>query len=375
MKTKLYEEREIMRFNEGTAHYRDKLCDLALGIRDNSCIEEIDLIKEEILSYLSTFPGDEEIKALLYLMDMMVQEHEFNDYYFANPALEMILTRLSTERFLSFLWLRLGSRFVVQAMQPEIAYKAANNIIEQLDGFKYEKRSEGVKRATLMNVLANYVRAKQDVLASNNLDAVKKLSKTKEIEGYFDEHFDKLVEICNHKEGYYRVALATGLVRKGIIYKDKRFIDRGFSILEEDGNDEAAKLLLRDVKEAEMYDETNTSKQHFNLIFGRNVNRRLKALGMSTKNFVAKAGVGEATLNYIIKGETDATVYQAVCIADAFDITMEEMFKGADTVRSYPSAKDLQQIIATVNKLDEEQRKVILDMAEMLTKTNNYYEF
>jgi len=62
-------------------------------------------------------------------------------------------------------------------------------------------------------------------------------------------HFDELMEICEDKGGYYKVAKATVIVRKGIMLNDDALIKEGITMLEETGKDEIVKMLLQEVKD------------------------------------------------------------------------------------------------------------------------------
>ena len=108
--------------------------------------------------------------------------------------------------------------------------------------------------------------------------------------------------------------------------------------------------------------------------FRENLKSQLQYSGMLVKELAARSGVKKKTIDsYLeVRGYTPS-VDAAVKIARALGVSVEYLVSGTDITKSWPLSslpEDIQEIVVVSERLNKNDRKIVLNLALMLNKRN-----
>lgn len=86
----------------------------------------------------------------------------------------------------------------------------------------------------------------------------------------------------------------------------------------------------------------------------------------SQEDLAHRANINRTYVGQIERGEKSATIDSLEKICNAFDITLEELFKYLQSSTEYKDNATLCSIITIINSLSVENQKVVLDIISSL---------
>lgn len=105
--------------------------------------------------------------------------------------------------------------------------------------------------------------------------------------------------------------------------------------------------------------------------FNENLHFILESRGILIKELAAKTGISENTLKtYLRKDCAEATLSKAVRIAEALQVSLDELVKGEKSQTETVSA-DIQKLISVTQNFSRKDFHVLLATAKAIQENNN----
>jgi len=337
---------------------KTELMEEAFRLGGNHNLKACKAMETKLQRYVEKHPDDLQVRDVLLMVKMYIDEHEFSDPETSRKFAAPIIERLSGTDKWEFCDIRVLATVVDFADTYSQFQTLVEMALERLEEYSYEEKYSALKRVIHMN--STYRLLKARYFKTTGPDSPEDLEKE------FSKHVNAALTLCDEfKFPIHRKAVL--VVRKGLFYKDDVLIDEGLNLLKEAGEHDLYKMMQGEVREFEFYVDNILDEDQVKIIFGRNLRKLRNYYGMSIKYVAKIMNIYPASVGVIERGKNGTRIHNLFNLSKIFGVPADSFFsppeieehdgnkeslieEATDLIKSF-SVSELKFIIATCKDL------------------------
>ncbi|MCL2754068.1 MAG: hypothetical protein FWE44_07975 [Defluviitaleaceae bacterium] len=236
-----------------------------LSLPTNADMEKLKDIRVQNISSIANLyrvsknPIPKTIIQLKNIIEVMLHEREFDDFFGSKEIAAPVIENLKNEKFLVFPDIKKYARVIGHAETYEETHELALRLLKRLEDFEAEKIHKGIRVCIHLNTILRLIRSKHELV-----DGELNEENTARLNELFSFHNNLLFNIFSpEKQSVYK---GIAFIRKGIFFKDDtnhcNQVEEGFKIIEDTGEIEIYNQLFEEAKRFGLYSEDTTIPNH-----------------------------------------------------------------------------------------------------------------
>jgi len=220
-----------------------------LSLTVNDDMERLKSVRADIVAFIQEMrraskPAPSAIGELKDIVEMLIHEKEFDDFYIGQKIISPVLGSLMYRETFALSDIRRYACVVGHATTYEQAHELALKLLNELEAFSSEKLCRGTKVVIHLNLLLRLIRAKR-----GGVDGSVR-GESERLDELFDFHYDALKRLFMGRKPSANQAVA--VIRKAIFHKGnpkyRNLAAEGFEMLQNTGRIGTYKMLFAEAK-------------------------------------------------------------------------------------------------------------------------------
>ena len=190
---------------------------------------------------------------------------------------------------------------------------------------------------------------------------------TKEyIEKQFNYHIDYV--LSSSSQDKFPIAYAIALVRKGYLYNDHRFVDKGYKIMSDLKERQLINLLKQELDDYNLAVYNKLGKKNFMAQFAQNAKIARITANLTIEQVEGATTISASKLSKVENATGQLYAFEIYELAKLTGVTYEELMDAPKTQRSEDGDKKRQQLIDRIGRLSDDNVDIVLDLTKALLK-------
>ncbi|MCL1936525.1 MAG: helix-turn-helix domain-containing protein [Defluviitaleaceae bacterium] len=323
----------------------------------NSNPERTAELQEKLEKYIKINGSDKQIEDILRLIEMYNLEAEFNDFEKSCEIVAPIIERANAQDEFDLFDIRIITVAVGHTKNYAQSWLIGEKLLRDLEKYKNHHRYSKIKMAIHSNVAYRPKRAKY----------YENVSDYEELKKQFSIHIEEAIRLCKKED--LQAALGTNFVRKGIFVGDLDIIEKGLSLIKENGTEKSYEMALNDINEHKSFIKFPVTTLQLKSIIGKNIKIHRKVNRIRCEELADMLGISGSNLRHIERGYKAPSLSILFKLSGFLKVSIDTLFH--DTSKETPlrdkNALELNEISTIASKLtDKELKSAVIMLRQIL---------